>query len=1370
MSKRNVVFMAFILLLSSILMALEVGEMYSIDMGSANPAGVTSDGSKVAAYIYPWSGVMYWTEDEGVVFVDTDAEAGAIDDNGFIYGSKIDAGLGYELPCYWDADNVYHELPHLEYGMNSDMFFSNVWSCNSAGTVLGGMQWISAGGTTPVIWYLDDADEWQIMDLTPEDNLSGRVNAVNSDGSQVAGWIDSEDGSWIPTVWTIDDEMNVTYETAPSPPDWVTGEVKAFSNNDEYMAGDMNSMGALWYEDGSYDMFQPDIVSDWMTTTISTVSNEGLCAGRTIDYWNWDQFAILFKPGMGVVRADDYFNMLGVVYPADYQFLDFVFWVSGDESMMFGWYYDTNYGVKMFMLLLPELSYIEGTVTLNGTIGSVDEVLIDVGSTGTYPDSTGFYSLAVGAGTYDIIASRAGYVTEIIEDVVVGDGETINGMDITINQIENAGFLEGTLTQIYNYGSFTSVVITADDGSVTYETNGTEAGTYQLILPAGIYDIHATQTDCFELDFEDIEIIANEITILDIEFMSIYTPSYIHIDVVVDDPENFDWSIIKVLLGNNGSAQSINLWDSYYDGDVWTPGVYTVSAWAPGYEIWTDDDIEFPINDTVNVYIYLTKNSFPVRELVVNQNATAMWELPMPVETYYQDHEDFQADLWVTANVNYWSSPLWPNPNAFTTEEMAYEGDKSLKIATIDGTPGDIYRDHWPNPETGAYVFESMLYIPAGYCGHHGIIITGGTWDPSFAIEIFYRADGTLDVLYAGTELNLTYPQDEWFSMKLLGDLDNDIIKYYQNGELIVSSQYSLDAWTGESAETMLQYYDISAEARPGFTEEGLVYMDNYATYVASETTEATFSLSLDTVNQVSGVDDLLYQISGLTAGETYTAGVIADYDWASSGEVTAEFLYDPETINPPENLTGNSVGNDVFLNWDVPGNDRVEIERYKYGRDVSIEDIRTRDLSGYRVYRDAVEIADLSVDVTEYTDLNLEYTTYDYYVTAIYDGTESIPSNTLTVNVVPMDLDEPADLMVSNTGLASWSAPGTGGGEEIFFDDFESGADNWVITNNDGSIGTWMLYDEYPNSYTMPETSSGFVMAADSDEDYPIDSELVNANAFDCSGLSNVYLEFDSDFNALDTDDLCYVYVSNDGSTWNTVLEYLGVDVRETHEMIDISEYAAGEAEVWVKFHSIQPGWDWYWVLDNISINSGTRTISNTIFSIADSENSNSRDLMGYNLYLDGELVAENIAEETYQYYDLAIGETYVAGVAAYYDEGESDIVSVEFLYNPFPVAIPPSGLEITQLGYATWDAPQAYNTEELIYDNGVASGYWSTSNSYCTFMDPGEICQILELKYHTNSGTEFNAEVWGWEKTNPQVIYFFKNLQIMLQQMTGP
>ncbi|MCF7913400.1 MAG: right-handed parallel beta-helix repeat-containing protein [Candidatus Cloacimonetes bacterium] len=59
--------------------------------------------------------------------------------------------------------------------------------------------------------------------------------------------------------------------------------------------------------------------------------------------------------------------------------------------------------------------------------------------------------------------------------------------------------------------------------------------------------------------------------------------------------------------------------------------------------------------------------------------------------------------------------------------------------------------------------------------------------------------------------------------------------------------------------------------------------------------------------------------------------------------------------------------------------------------------------------------------------------------------------------------------------------------------------------------------------------------------------------------------------------------------------------------------------------------------------------------------------ELTGFKLYLDGVLVAEVEPDiEEYQFTDLLEGTTYVYGIIAVYEGGESDIVEVEFIYMP--------------------------------------------------------------------------------------------------------
>jgi len=110
-----------------------------------------------------------------------------------------------------------------------------------------------------------------------------------------------------------------------------------------------------------------------------------------------------------------------------------------------------------------------------------------------------------------------------------------------------------------------------------------------------------------------------------------------------------------------------------------------------------------------------------------------------------------------------------------------------------------------------------------------------------------------------------------------------------------------------------------------------------------------------------------------------------------------------------------------------------------------------------------------------------------------------------------------------------------------------------------------------------------------------------------------------------------------------------------------------------------------------------------------------------------------------------------------------EGDVVTLDIQLSPAlwaPVNLaatynPPNPNVVLQ-----WDEPEAPGGEivELIYDDGVlTSGYSYVGYSMGIQMSPAEACQILTLKFHTSSGgTEFNAEVWGWDTEPTEDLLF--------------
>ena len=157
-----------------------------------------------------------------------------------------------------------------------------------------------------------------------------------------------------------------------------------------------------------------------------------------------------------------------------------------------------------------------------------------------------------------------------------------------------------------------------------------------------------------------------------------------------------------------------------------------------------------------------------------------------------------------------------------------------------------------------------------------------------------------------------------------------------------------------------------------------------------------------------------------------------------------------------------------------------------------------------------------------------------------------------------------------------------------LFYDPFSTGTGKWTITN-DGGTCVWQIFSTpYPNNYTLPPTSSSPVFSADADEcgsGTTLRSTATVANNINCVGYENISLEFDNDWNAIDAQDQAIVEASyNGGSTWVTIISWGGTDVRNTHEVKPLPG-ATNIPNLKIRFKSIQPGWDWWWTIDNVTI-----------------------------------------------------------------------------------------------------------------------------------------------------------------------------------------
>jgi hypothetical protein len=150
-------------------------------------------------------------------------------------------------------------------------------------------------------------------------------------------------------------------------------------------------------------------------------------------------------------------------------------------------------------------------------------------------------------------------------------------------------------------------------------------------------------------------------------------------------------------------------------------------------------------------------------------------------------------------------------------------------------------------------------------------------------------------------------------------------------------------------------------------------------------------------------------------------------------------------------------------------------------------------------------------------------------------------------------------------------------------------------------------------------------------------------------------------------------------------------------------------------------------------------------------------RDHIGYNVYLDGILETPTplgIDVFEYQYTGLTPDQTYIAGVSAVYDEGESEIVEFPFTYTPVTTFDPPENLVATVVNYneveLVWEAPGGVTGEWLFYHDGTFEmGLASTAGGAGIaqmFQPDSYPCTIEQIEYFVSQEGVNGQEMEVW------------------------
>jgi len=199
--------------------------------------------------------------------------------------------------------------------------------------------------------------------------------------------------------------------------------------------------------------------------------------------------------------------------------------------------------VDFALMPITEFGWINGTVTDFDTALPLVGATVSVNGVSDVTDASGFYSLEVSPGTYDVTASMAGYDSETATGVVVSVNDTVTqnfALSLTPPEV---GWINGTVTDFDTGLPLAGVSVEADVYFMTTDASGN----YALEVEPGTYTVTVFLAG-YESSQTDVTVAAGETITVDFELR----PELLTIDTLIMLVEDFiDQGEIEAKIQNS---------------------------------------------------------------------------------------------------------------------------------------------------------------------------------------------------------------------------------------------------------------------------------------------------------------------------------------------------------------------------------------------------------------------------------------------------------------------------------------------------------------------------------------------------------------------------------------------------------------------------------------------------------------------------------------------------------------------------------------------------------------------------------------------------------------------------------------------------
>ncbi len=168
-----------------------------------------------------------------------------------------------------------------------------------------------------------------------------------------------------------------------------------------------------------------------------------------------------------------------------------------------------------------------------------------------------------------------------------------------------------------------------------------------------------------------------------------------------------------------------------------------------------------------------------------------------------------------------WSNlPCNLTEDALVSSNYSFSGANSVVIKDSN----DIVRENGTPISTGIAEINFQVFIPTGKSGYFNTLANFAPPTYVWAMQVFFNSPGTGKLDAAGANAaTFSYPQNQWFNIKIIADLVKDSAQFWIDGLLIHKWQYSKGTFGTSTITKQLDGNDFF-----GYTINDEMYIDDY--------------------------------------------------------------------------------------------------------------------------------------------------------------------------------------------------------------------------------------------------------------------------------------------------------------------------------------------------------------------------------------------------------------------------------------------------------------------------------------------------------------------------------------------------------------